>query len=271
MGNQANYVSSQFYTSQEDGRGTLLFSQNSACATNRDGFAHFDVSRRQVLHQPRMKALLVGINYFGQCGQLKQSIRDAQSMYTCLVRSSGLGREDMVILTDDQHNLYSQPSKENILRALRWLVKDVQPNDKLYFYYCGHGTNLFEQDQRDTSDCIYPADFRLTGIITREDLNRIVVDRLPTGVHLTEIMDTYHPSPMHGMSCPSSFGMSQGTSGLGVGPQWPQEKPNEVEWPSSNTLNRGHIGTIVFQNKGGTKPTSSEMLEAITKRTPMNS
>ena len=43
----------------------------------------------------------------------------------------------MVILTDDQQNPMSQPTKANILRAMHWLVKDAKPNDSLFFHYSG--------------------------------------------------------------------------------------------------------------------------------------
>lgn len=54
-----------------------------------------------------------------------------------LVEHYGYKREDMVILTDDQQNPMSQPTKQNILRAMHWLVKDARPNDSLFFHYSG--------------------------------------------------------------------------------------------------------------------------------------
>lgn len=49
----------------------------------------------------------------------------------------GYRREDMVILTDDQKNAMSVPTKANILRAMQWLVKDAQPNDSLFVHFSG--------------------------------------------------------------------------------------------------------------------------------------
>lgn len=57
------------------------------------------------------------------------------SAYLC--EHFGYKREDMVILTDDQQNPMSQPTKQNILRAMHWLVKDARPNDSLFFHYSG--------------------------------------------------------------------------------------------------------------------------------------
>jgi hypothetical protein len=85
----------------------------------------------------RRKALLIGINYFGQKGQLRGCINDVKNMSGYLNQHFGYKREDMVILTDDQQNPMSQPTKANILRAMHWLVKDAQPNDSLFFHYSG--------------------------------------------------------------------------------------------------------------------------------------
>jgi hypothetical protein len=85
----------------------------------------------------RRKALLIGINYFGQRGQLRGCINDVKNMSTYLNGHFGYKREDMVILTDDQQNPMSQPTKANILRAMHWLVKDANANDSLFFHYSG--------------------------------------------------------------------------------------------------------------------------------------
>lgn len=85
----------------------------------------------------RRKALLIGINYFGQRGQLRGCINDVKNMSTFLHENFGYQRDDMVLLTDDQQNPMSQPTKQNILRAMHWLVKDARPNDSLFFHYSG--------------------------------------------------------------------------------------------------------------------------------------
>jgi hypothetical protein len=86
----------------------------------------------------RRKALLIGINYFGQRGQLRGCINDVKNMSAFLNQNFGYQRDDMVILTDDQQNPISKPTKQNILRAMHWLVKDARPNDSLFFHYSGN-------------------------------------------------------------------------------------------------------------------------------------
>jgi hypothetical protein len=143
----------------------------------------------------RRKALLIGINYFGQRGQLRGCINDVKNMSTYLNQNFGYAREDMVILTDDQQNPMSQPTKQNILRAMHWLVKDAKPNDSLFFHYSGHGgqTPDLDGDEDDGYDeVIFPVDFRVAGHIVDDDMHTIMVKSLQPGVRLTAIFDSCH-------------------------------------------------------------------------------
>ncbi|GAB7357295.1 hypothetical protein MBLNU459_g8262t1 [Dothideomycetes sp. NU459] len=143
----------------------------------------------------RRKALLIGINYFGQRGQLRGCINDVKNMSSYLNEHFGYKREDMVILTDDQQNPLSQPTKQNILRAMHWLVKDARPNDSLFFHYSGHGgqTPDLDGDEEDGYDeVIYPVDFRQVGHIVDDEMHLVMVKTLPPGVRLTAIFDSCH-------------------------------------------------------------------------------
>ncbi|CAI6339086.1 unnamed protein product [Periconia digitata] len=143
----------------------------------------------------RRKALLIGINYFGQRGQLRGCINDVKNMSGYLNQHFGYKREDMVTLTDDQQNPMSQPTKANILRAMHWLVKDARPNDSLFFHYSGHGgqTEDLDGDEDDGYDeVIYPVDFRTNGHIVDDEMHLIMVQSLQPGVRLTAIFDSCH-------------------------------------------------------------------------------
>ena len=143
----------------------------------------------------KRKALLIGINYFGQRGQLRGCINDVKNMSSYLNQNFGYAREDMVILTDDQQNPMSQPTKANLLRAMHWLVKDARPNDSLFFHYSGHGgqTPDLDGDEDDGYDeVIYPVDFRTQGHIVDDEMHRIMVKSLAPGVRLTAIFDSCH-------------------------------------------------------------------------------
>ncbi|KAF8465921.1 metacaspase CasB [Kalaharituber pfeilii] len=143
----------------------------------------------------KKKALLIGINYFGQRGQLRGCINDVKNMSKFLMDTYGYERENMVILTDDQQNALSQPTKQNILQAMHWLVKDAEPNDSLFFHYSGHGgqTKDLDGDENDGYDeTIYPMDFRYNGHIVDDDMHAIMVAPLKAGVRLTAIFDSCH-------------------------------------------------------------------------------
>lgn len=144
----------------------------------------------------KRKALLIGINYFSHPrGQLKGCINDVKNMSAYLNQNFGYAREDMVILTDDQQNPMSQPTKQNILRAMHWLVKDARPNDSLFFHYSGHGglTEDLDGDEEDGYDeVIYPVDFRTVGHIVDDEMHAIMVKPLQPGVRLTAIFDSCH-------------------------------------------------------------------------------
>ena len=66
------------------------------------------------------------------------------------LRKSSLERynfqqDDMVILMDSpQTGPRQQPTRQNILEAMAWLVSDAQPNDSLFFHYSGHGGQVVD-------------------------------------------------------------------------------------------------------------------------------
>ncbi|RDA88420.1 hypothetical protein CP532_5562 [Ophiocordyceps camponoti-leonardi (nom. inval.)] len=143
----------------------------------------------------RRKALLIGINYFGQKGQLRGCINDVHNVSAFLCENYGYRREDMVVLTDDQQNPVQQPTKANMIRAMQWLVKDAQPNDSLFLHYSGHGgqTEDLDGDEDDGYDeVIYPVDYQRAGHIVDDDIHAIVVRPLRPGVRLTAIFDSCH-------------------------------------------------------------------------------
>ncbi|KAL2889994.1 p20 subunit of caspase [Ceratocystis lukuohia] len=145
--------------------------------------------------QGRKKALLIGINYFGQRGQLRGCVNDVKNMSAYLTQQFGYKREDMVILTDDQHNPIGHPTKHNILRAMHWLTKDAKSGDSLFFHYSGHGGQTRDPESEDPEgydEVIYPVDFRQTGHISDDEMHRILVKPLCQGVRLTAIFDSCH-------------------------------------------------------------------------------
>ncbi|TFK75218.1 hypothetical protein BDN72DRAFT_892560 [Pluteus cervinus] len=143
----------------------------------------------------KKKALCIGINYFGQNGQLAGCINDANNMKDFLCRTYGYRPEDIVMLTDDLKNPRQQPTKANIISGMQWLVAGARPNDSLFFHYSGHGgqTKDTDGDEGDGFDeVIYPMDHETNGHIVDDHMHEIMVQSLPPGCRLTAIYDSCH-------------------------------------------------------------------------------
>ncbi|KLT38744.1 hypothetical protein CC85DRAFT_252433 [Cutaneotrichosporon oleaginosum] len=143
----------------------------------------------------KRKALLIGINYFGQQGQLRGCINDVHNVQKFLMDRYHYRAEDMVILTDDAKNPRQIPTRQNIIQAMQWLVRDARPNDALFFHYSGHGGQVKDQsgDEDDGYDeCIYPVDFKRAGHLVDDDMHALMVRPLPAGCRLTAIFDSCH-------------------------------------------------------------------------------
>ena len=88
----------------------------------------------------------------------------------------GFAYEDMVILTDNQPNLISRPTKANMIRAMQWLVEDAKPHDSLFFHFSGHGSQCVDwsSDQDDVyTETISPLDFEQEGMIVNYVLSSL--------------------------------------------------------------------------------------------------
>ncbi|SJL02290.1 related to Metacaspase-1 [Armillaria ostoyae] len=143
----------------------------------------------------RKKALCIGINYRGQPHELKGCINDARHIRDFLMHHWGYKSEDIVMLTDDSTNPRSQPTRKNMLDGMRWLVKNAQPHDSLFFHYSGHGgqTRDLDGDEVDGFDeVIFPVDFKRQGQIIDDEMHAIMVKPLPSGCRLTALFDCCH-------------------------------------------------------------------------------
>ncbi|KAF6757227.1 caspase domain-containing protein [Ephemerocybe angulata] len=151
-------------------------------ANQRDSQVHFQYSQCT----GKKKALLIGINYTGQNGELRGCINDVKNVKQFLINQWSYKEADMVVLTDDQTNPRNRPTSANIIAAMQWLVRDARPNDALFFHYSGH-------DEGDGYDeTIYPVDFEQNGHIVDDTMHDIMVKPLPEGCRLTAIFDSCH-------------------------------------------------------------------------------
>ncbi|KAG1814232.1 caspase domain-containing protein [Suillus subaureus] len=146
----------------------------------------------------KKKALCIGINYKSQDRELRGCVNDAWNMAEFLKSSWTYAKEDIMVLTDEPYNLKYMPTKRNILSALRWLVKDAQPGDCLFFHYSGHGGRIIDLDGRRVDGhrvdgfekAIHPVDWEHAGEIVTEDLYDAMVKPLPSGCRLIALFDS---------------------------------------------------------------------------------
>ena len=112
----------------------------------------------------RRRALLVGINYEGQSGELKGCHNDALNMKEYLVDKQGYLERDVILLLDDGN--HHQPTKLNIITVLQQLVLQSKSGDSIVFHYSGHGglleshdcSNLWKQAANEYDEFLYPLD-----------------------------------------------------------------------------------------------------------------
>ena len=96
------------------------------------------------------RALLIGINYIGQQGQLSGCHNDVLNMVEYLKDVHGFADENITLLLDD--GKHTSPTHANILSAYRRLVAESAPGDAVYCHYSGHGGKL-RDDDGDESKC----------------------------------------------------------------------------------------------------------------------
>ncbi|KAJ7808296.1 peptidase C14, caspase domain-containing protein [Mycena leptocephala] len=143
----------------------------------------------------RRRAVCIGINYRGQAHELHGCINDAKHIFSFLVRRAGYKAKDIVVLTDDSPHARAQPTRQNILDAMAWLVRDARPHDALFFHYSGHGGQTRDLDGGEVDgydEVIYPLDYERAGNIVDDKMHDIMVKPLPAGCRLTAVFDSCH-------------------------------------------------------------------------------
>merc|ERR1719223_772123 len=104
----------------------------------------------------KRRALLVGINYFGQEGELTGSHNDVMNMKEYIMDSQGFTEADVKILMDGEE--YDEPSYANILKECRRLVDESSAGDLVLFHFSGHGGRL-RSDSSKFEDTLIPSDY----------------------------------------------------------------------------------------------------------------
>lgn len=139
------------------------------------------------------RAVLIGINYVGQSGELSGCHNDVLNIKDYIEDVHGFTEENMTILMDD--GLHSDPTRANIMAAYTSITEDSQPGDVVFLHYSGHGGKL-KDDSGDEADgydeTLIPLDYGQSGQIRDDDLLRYLVLKFQSGVFVTSLMDCCH-------------------------------------------------------------------------------
>jgi hypothetical protein len=138
-------------------------------------------------------AVLIGINYIGQDGELNGCINDIHNVKNVLITKYGYLEENIRVLTDLSESNEMKPTKQNILNELNNLVLNTQMSE-CWVHYSGHGTYISDRS-RDESDrrdeCLCPLDYSSAGLIVDDDLCKIF-QKMKLNVKCTVFFDACH-------------------------------------------------------------------------------
>lgn len=113
---------------------------------------HFVITPEDGSFQPTkniQRAVLIGINYTGQSGQLTGCHNDVLNVAKYLMDVQGFKKENVTILMDD--GVHKSPTKSAILSAYKRLVKESRSGDVVFCHYSGHGGRIVD-DNGDEED-----------------------------------------------------------------------------------------------------------------------
>jgi len=152
--------------------------------------------------KPTRRALLIGINEYPlQADILTACLNDVNDFAQFLVDSCDFQYDDIRLLTE------RRATKDEILKRLAWLVKDLRPGDQAVFLYSGHGNRLATRDIHGHVDkyyeCICPYDFDWEGRNNISDRDFCeLFNRVPQGVRLVWISDSCYSGGLPQLELP---------------------------------------------------------------------
>ncbi|KAJ1753342.1 hypothetical protein LPJ79_000429 [Coemansia sp. RSA 1821] len=165
---------------------------------------HFSAYQHQVpVQQSNLSgtkyALIIGINYYEHEYSQTSNINGAHAFKSLLQRKYGYSEQNVVLLSDDQEDLRCHPTCHNITSHIKRMMRDVRPNDAVFFYFCGFGrlpaqlkerrSEVLSGIRRLRCDYILPSDFEYAGAIDAEYLHRYLVHQLPPSARLTALFN----------------------------------------------------------------------------------
>eukprot|EP01064_Diplonema_japonicum_P021462 TRINITY_DN3100_c0_g1_i1.p1 TRINITY_DN3100_c0_g1~~TRINITY_DN3100_c0_g1_i1.p1 ORF type:complete len:490 (+),score=109.31 TRINITY_DN3100_c0_g1_i1:39-1508(+) len=169
--------------------------------TTRPPSKEFTVGTRNKKHHQgapmggAFKTLCIGINYTGQKEALSSPVSDVQAMRGYL-GEAGFHGQQLVLTDESQTDPAHIPTKENIMRGLRWLCQGAKAGDALVLHFAGHGVEVRDEKDDDKYDeAVLPVDFRSTRpfqVLKSEEITHILTTSLPHGCKLLIVADCAH-------------------------------------------------------------------------------
>lgn len=139
------------------------------------------------------RAILIGINYVGQKGQLSGCHNDVANIKKHLIEKEGFLEKDMLILMDDGR--HHQPTRKNIMDAFARITQYSKAGDTVFVHYSGHGGRVVDRDGDEDDgydETLIPVDFKSAGQIVDDEVFIHLVKKMPKDVHVTVLMDCCH-------------------------------------------------------------------------------
>jgi hypothetical protein len=158
------------------------------------------------------KALLIGINKTLEFPPLMGAINDVRLMYKILKEVYGFTEFKVL---DDQ-----VATRRNIMKGFKWAFTNVSPNDRIFIFYSGHGTQIpttldtacFETDGFD--ECLVPYDMDWDDPLRDDDIGRFLATVTPQATIIFQmdccfsgtllknplppkVINKYIPPPLH--------------------------------------------------------------------------
>jgi len=141
----------------------------------------------------KKRAILIGINYVGQNGELSGCHNDVKNIKRFLIEKQGFNEADMLILMDD--GVHNNPTRKNIMDAFERITQYSEAGDVVFVHYSGHGGRVEDVsgDEEDGFDeTLIPVDFKSSGQILDDDVFATLVKPMKKDVHVTVLMDCCH-------------------------------------------------------------------------------
>ncbi|KAJ1788616.1 Ca(2+)-dependent cysteine protease [Coemansia sp. RSA 2399] len=201
-------VQSSIPASSSQQRATPTFAQtgenmaypvwNNISATAFQAFRH-QIPVQQSNLSGTKYALIVGCNYYGKEYSQTSNINGAHTLKTLLVSRYGYKEKNVVLLSDDQKDPRNHPTYQLISTHIKRMMRDVRPNDSVFFYFCGFGrlpmqlaeehTETLSSIRKLREDFVLPCDFENHGAISSSYLHKHLVGHLPRSARLTVLFN----------------------------------------------------------------------------------